>query len=77
MIGNAIVQTGKDPQEIAEEVAAGKLELTKPPTCTQAEAAEAIKPAIKKPFERIDMQKAKRQEYLDTIGEGPATSTLS
>ena len=70
-IGNAIVQTGKDPQEIAEEVAAGKLELTKLPTCTQAEAAEAIKPAIKKTFERIDMQKAKRQEYLDTIGEGP------
>ena len=70
-IGNAIVQTGKEPQEIAEEVAAGKLELTKLPTCTQAEAAEAIKPAIKKTFEKIDMQKAKRQEYLDTIGEGP------
>ena len=49
-IGNAIVQTGKEPQEIAEEVAAGKLELTKLPTCTQAEAAEAIKPAIKKTF---------------------------
>ena len=49
-IGNAIVQTGKDPQEIAEEVAAGKLDLTKLPTCTQAEAAEAIKPAIKKPL---------------------------
>ena len=70
-IGNAIVQTGKEPQEIAEEVAAGKLELTKLPTCTQAEAAEAIKTAIKKTFEKIDMQKAKRQEYLDTIGEGP------
>ena len=29
-----------------------------------------VKPAIKATFERIDMQKAKRQEYLDTIGEG-------
>ena len=70
-IGNAIVQTGKEPQEIAEEIATGKLEITKLPTCSQEEAAAALKPAIKKTFERIDMQKAKRQEYLDTIGEGP------
>lgn len=69
-IGNAMVQTGKNPQEIAEEMAAGKLEITKLPTCTQEEALEALQPAIKATFERIDMQKAKRQEYLDTIGEG-------
>ena len=69
-IGNAIVQTGKTPQEIAEEVAAGKLELTKLPTCAQEEAAEALKPAIKTTFERIDAQIAKRKEYLSTIGEG-------
>ena len=69
-IGNAIVQTGKTPQEIAEEVAAGNLELTKLPTCAVEEAAEALKPAIAKTFEQIDMQIAKRKEYLDTIGEG-------
>ena len=69
-IGNAIVQTGKTPQEIAEEVAAGNLDLTKLPTCTVEEAAEALKPAIAKTFEQIDMQIAKRKEYLDTIGEG-------
>ena len=63
-LGNAMVQTGKSAQEIAEEMAAGKLEITKLPTCPQSEAAEALKPAIKKTFERIDMQKAKRQEYL-------------
>ena len=70
LIGNAIVQTGKTPQEIAEDVAAGKLELTKLATCSQEEAAEALKPAIKATFERIDAQKAKREEYLNTIGEG-------
>ena len=69
-MGNAIVQTGKTPQEIAEDMAAGKLEITKLPTCSVEEAAEALKPAIKKTFERIDMQKAKREEYLNTIGEG-------
>ena len=70
LIGNAIVQTGKTPQEIAEEVAVGKLNLLQLPTCSQEEAAEALKPAIKATFERIDMQKAKRKEYLETIGEG-------
>lgn len=70
-IGNAIVQTGKSPQEIAEEMAAGKLDITKLPTCSQEEAAEALKPAIKATFDQIDAQKAKRQEYLNTIGEGP------
>ncbi len=69
-IGNAMVQTGKSPQEIAEDMAAGKLEITKLPTCSQEEAAKALEPAIAETFKKIDMQKAKRQEYLDTIGEG-------
>lgn len=70
-MGNAMVQTGKTPQEIAEDMAAGKLDITKLPTCTQEEAAEALKPVIKKTFEKIDAQIAKRKEYLSTIGEGP------
>ena len=70
LLGNAIVQTGKAPQEIAEEIAAGKLNLMELPTCSVEEAGEALKPAIKATFERIDAQKAKRQEYLNTIGEG-------
>ena len=70
-MGNAIVQTGKAPQEIAEEMAAGRLDITKLPTCSQEEAAEALKPAIKATFEKIDAQIAKRKEYLETIGEGP------
>ena len=70
-MGNAIVQTGKTPQEIAEEVGAGKLEITKLPMCSQEEAAAALEPAIKATFDRIDQQKAKRKEYLERIGEGP------
>ena len=64
-------QTEQTPQEIAEDMAAGKLDITKLPTCTQEEAAEALKPVIKKTFEKIDAQIAKRKEYLSTIGEGP------
>lgn len=71
LVGNAVVQMGKSPQEIAEDVAAGKLDITKLPTCSQEEAGEALKPFIKATFQRIDEQKAKREEYLNTIGEGP------
>ena len=70
-MGIALVETGKTPQEIAEEMAEGKLDITKLPTCSQEEASEALKPSIKATFEKIDMQKAKREEYLKTIGEGP------
>ena len=52
-------------------MAEGKLDITKLPTCSQEEASEALKPSIKATFEKIDMQKAKREEYLKTIGEGP------
>ena len=69
-IGNAMVQTGKKPQEIAEEMAAGKLDITKLPTCSQEEAAKALEPIIDETFKKIDAQKAKREEYLKTIGEG-------
>ena len=71
LMGNALIQTGKNPQEIAEDIAAGKLDITKLPMCTQDEASEALKPYIKKTFEKIDAQIAKRKEYLSTIGEGP------
>ena len=71
LMGNAMVQTGKTPQEIAEDMAEGKLDITMLPTCTQEEAAEELKPVINKTFEKIDAQIAKRKEYLSTIGEGP------
>ena len=65
-IGNAIVQTGKTPQEIAEEVAAGKLDLTKLPTCAQEEAAEALS-IHGYEAEEIDTESA--DEQLDEVSE--------
>ncbi|MCQ2555050.1 MAG: lysine 5,6-aminomutase subunit alpha [Clostridia bacterium] len=70
MLGNAVLKTGKTTQEIAEEIGAGKLDITKLPLCSKEEALEALKPFIKKTFARIDEQKAKRQEMLSRIGEG-------
>ena len=47
-IGNAMVETGKDPQAIAEDVAAGKLDLTALPTHGEAEIHAALAPIVEK-----------------------------
>ncbi len=70
-LGNAMVQTGKTPQEIAEEVGAGKLELTKLPTCTQKEAEEAVMPIVHETLKKIRTQSQNRLDYLKRLGEGP------
>ncbi|MCQ2547917.1 MAG: lysine 5,6-aminomutase subunit alpha, partial [Clostridia bacterium] len=69
-IGNAMVQTGKTPQEIAQAVATGELKLTELPTCSQKEAEEAIMPICLDTLAKIRKQTEKRNEYLATIGEG-------
>ena len=69
-IGNAMVQTGKTPQEIAEEMAAGKLDVTKLSTCSAEEAEAAIMPMVHESLKKIKEQTAKRNELLDTLGEG-------
>ncbi len=70
-IGNAMIQTGKTPQEIAEEMAAGKLEITKLPTASPKEAEEAIMPAVHEALKKIKAQTKAREEYLARLGEGP------
>ena len=69
-IGNAMIQTGKTPQEIAEEMAAGNLEITKLPTASAKEAEEKIMPVVLDSLKKIREQTEKRNQYLATIGEG-------
>lgn len=69
-MGNAMIQTGLTPQEIAEKMAAGQLEITKLPTASTEEAEEKIMPFVHSALEKIKAQTAKRNEYLATIGEG-------
>ena len=69
-MGNAMIQTGLNPQEIAEKMAAGELEITKLPTAPVEEAKEAIMPLVHESLKKIRQQTKKREEYLATIGEG-------
>ena len=70
-IGNAILETGKDPQAIAEAVMNGQLDLTTLKLHHITEIQNAVQPYIERCLTRIKGNVAKRNEYLNTIGEGP------
>ena len=69
-IGNAIIQTGKKPQDIAEAIGRGELDLMKLEQGSAADAAKAIEPYVNEALQTIRRQTEKRNEYLATIGEG-------
>ena len=69
-IGNAIIKTGKTPQEIADAVSLGELDIMKLEPVSMEEARKAIEPYVEEALAKIRKQTAKREEYLATIGEG-------
>lgn len=70
-LGNAVAATGLSPQEIAEQVADGKLDLLRVEVCSQAKREEALKPYIDASVQKITANRRRREEYVATIGEGP------
>ena len=70
-IANAMIATGKKPQEIAELVAKGELDLTKVVTRDSKQIADALQPIIDENINKIRARRARREHYLNTIGEGP------
>ena len=69
-IGNAIIETGKTPQQIAEDVTGGKLDLTQLPMHSVADAAKAIQPYVEENVTRVRNNRLRRENYIKTIGEG-------
>lgn len=70
-VGNAMIETGMKPQEIAEEIAVGSLNLLDLPRNEEEKIREVVMAEAKERIKVIDAAREKRQEYLDTIGEGP------
>lgn len=70
-IGNAILETGDNPQTIAEKIANGQLDITALKLNTTDKIQAAIQPFIDACLTRIKGNVAKRNEYLNKIGEGP------
>ena len=69
-IGNAMVNTGKTPQEIAEKTSSGEIEITKLPIADENKIMDAVYETAKQTVEKIRNNRARRDEYLNTIGEG-------
>ena len=70
-MGNAMLQTGRNPQEIAEAIAEGSLDLSKLPVAGKKQIEDVLQPIVNASVERIRARRARREKYLDTIGEGP------
>ena len=70
-LANAMVNTGLTPQEVAERVATGELDLTKIEVAPQAEIDKVLQPVIDESIAKIRARRQRRENYLNTIGEGP------
>ena len=73
-IGNAMVETGKDPQAIAEDVANDKLDLTALPTHGEAEIHAALDPIVESSLAKIRARRKRREDFIATHGgekQGP------
>ena len=70
-LANAMVNTGLSPQEVAERVATGALDLTKIEVAPQAEIDKVLQPVIDESIAKIRARRQRRENYLNTIGEGP------
>ncbi len=70
-LANAMVNTGLSPQEIAERIAAGTIDITKIEVASQTEIDKILQPVIDESIAKIRARRQRRENYLNTIGEGP------
>ncbi|MCX7569639.1 lysine 5,6-aminomutase subunit alpha [Tumebacillus sp. DT12] len=68
---NAAIQRGLTVQEIGEQVADGTLDLLEIPMADEATIREKGTELANASLERIRANRRKREEYLQTLGEGP------
>jgi len=69
-ISNAMVNTSFSPQEIAERVAIGSLDITKLPIVPENERMLALNTVINASIEKIKGNRDRRDNYIKTLGEG-------
>lgn len=69
-IGNAMIYTGKSPQEIAEMVSRGEVDLTEIPSQDINKVKDIINDISVEMVKKIKGNRDKRNGYLKTLGEG-------
>ena len=68
-LGNAILETGMTPQEIAQQIADGKLDLTKLPMHNIDDIKGIIDDLSDKAIKTIDERKKERKRLLEELGD--------
>jgi len=68
-IGNAMIETGLNPQEIAVEIGKGELDFSRLSPNPIEEIKEKISPVVNSSVDRIRGNAIKRKEYLNEYGE--------
>ncbi|MBU1106564.1 MAG: lysine 5,6-aminomutase subunit alpha [Candidatus Riflebacteria bacterium] len=68
-LGNAMIQTGKTPQQIAEAVAAGELDITKLKMAEMFEIRAKIDIIARQTMDRISANRQQREQYLARFGD--------
>jgi beta-lysine 5,6-aminomutase alpha subunit len=69
-IGNAIVYTNNSPQEIAEKIDKGEINISKLPIAEEVKIKDAVYKLAQQKVSEIKKNREKRETYLNTIGEG-------
>ena len=69
-LGNAVVQTGDTPQEIAEKVSRKELDILRLPTASEEKIKETVTDMAKVAVEKIANNRKKREELISVLGEG-------
>ncbi len=69
-MGNAVISTGLRPQEIAEKISTGEIDITRLPAQDDEKIKETIYEIAQKTVDKIAAKRGERDQYLATIGEG-------
>ena len=69
-LANAMKATGMKPQEIAEGVAKGSMDLTRIEVTDKNTLLKILDPVVNSSIEKIRARRARREKFLNTIGEG-------
>jgi len=70
-MGNAIANLQITPQEIAEKISKGELDITRLPAKDEGKIKEEIYKIAKESVEKIKNVRKTREHFLNTLGEGP------
>jgi len=69
-LGNAMIETGLSPQQIAEMVLNENFDITKLPIHSKAEIENALQPVVNQAITRIQNNRKRREDFIANVGEG-------